>query len=150
MAQRGGAVMASLRLSADPIYSDLIPRGTADMILSMEPLESLRYLPWLKRDGIVVTATGPVRNIPDYPEIETVLARIRSLPRSHLVDAELLARRCSNPQTSNVVMVGAASHLLPIRPETIIEHIREVFARKGESVVDANLNAFRAGRETVH
>jgi indolepyruvate ferredoxin oxidoreductase beta subunit len=150
MAQRGGAVMASVRLSDEPIYSDLIPRGSADLILSMEPLESLRYLAWLKWDGIVVTATGPVRNIPDYPELETVLARIRTLPRSHLVDAEALARRCANPMTTNVVMVGAASHLLPIRPETIADHIRETFARKGESVVTDNLNAFRAGRETVH
>ena len=150
MAQRGGAVMASLRLSDEPIHSDLIPRGTADLILSMEPLESLRYLPWLKRDGIVLTAIDPIRNIPDYPDLEEVLGRIRALPRSRLVDAELRARRCANPKTSNVVMVGAASHLLPIRPETIVDHIREMFARKGESVVSENLNAFQAGRETVH
>lgn len=150
MAQRGGAVMAGLRLSDEPIHSDLIPRGSADLILGMEPLESLRYLAWLKPDGIVVTATGPVRNIPDYPDLETVLARIRTLPRSRLVDAEGLARRCANPKTSNVVMVGAASRLLPIRPETIVAEIRDMFARKGETVVRDNLNAFRAGRETAH
>jgi indolepyruvate ferredoxin oxidoreductase beta subunit len=150
MAQRGGAVMSNLRLSDGPIHSDLIPRGSADLILSMEPLESLRYLAWLKRDGTVLTATDPVRNIPDYPDLDLVLRRIRALPSARLIDAEGLARRCALLRASNVVMVGAASHLLPIRPATIAEQIRAMFAEKGEEVVALNLKAFEAGRETVH
>jgi indolepyruvate ferredoxin oxidoreductase beta subunit len=146
MSQRGGAVLANLRLSDRPIASDLIPRGSAAMILSMEPLESLRYLEFLSAGGTVVTATNPVANIPDYPPIDEVLARIHSLPHALTIDAESLARKAGSARATNMVMVGAASPLLPVSFETLEHFVQTVFAGKGAKVVETNLKALHAGR----
>jgi indolepyruvate ferredoxin oxidoreductase beta subunit len=149
MAQRGGAVMATLRLADREIASDLIPHGTASMILSVEPLESLRYLSFLAPEGTLVTSANPVRNIPDYPDLEGLLSRVRTLPRAIVVDAEKLARAAGSVRATNMVMVGAAMHLLPIQPGTIENAVRAIFARKGAEVVDINLRALRAGRDAI-
>jgi indolepyruvate ferredoxin oxidoreductase beta subunit len=146
MSQRGGAVLANLRLSDGPIASDLIPRGSAAMILSMEPLESLRYLEYLSEAGTLITATDPVANISDYPPIDEVLARIRSLPHALTIDAESLARRAGSARATNMVMVGAASPLLPVAFDTLEHFVQTVFASKGPKVVDTNLKALHAGR----
>ena len=146
MSQRGGAVLANLRLSDRPIASDLIPRGSASMILSMEPLESLRYLEFLSEGGTVITATNPVSNIPDYPPVDEVLAHVRSLPHALTVDAESLARKAGSARATNMVMVGAASPLLPVSFDTIEHFVQTVFAAKGAHVVEINLKALRAGR----
>jgi indolepyruvate ferredoxin oxidoreductase beta subunit len=149
MAQRGGAVLANLRLSDKPIASDLIPAGSAAMILSMEPLESLRYLASLRPDGALITSTTPVVNIPDYPDLAGLLAKIRGVPGSLLVDSERIAKAAGSARAANMVMVGAASHLLPVKVETMEHYIESVFKKKGEQVVEANLKAFRAGREVA-
>lgn len=149
MAQRGGAVMATLRLADQEIASDLIPRGTASIILSMEPMESLRYLPYLAPQGTLVTSANPVRNIPDYPDLDELLKHIRSLPHAIVVDAEKLARQAGSARATNMVMVGAATPLLPIKTETIEAAVRAIFARKGNEVVEVNLRALRAGREAA-
>jgi indolepyruvate ferredoxin oxidoreductase beta subunit len=149
MSQRGGAVLANLRLSDRPIASDLIPRGTAAMILSMEPLESLRYLEFLSAGGTVITATNPVANIPDYPPVDEVLARIRSLPHAVTVDAETLARKAGSARATNMVMVGAASPLLPVSFGTIEHFVQAIFASKGAKVVETNLKALHAGRDAA-
>jgi indolepyruvate ferredoxin oxidoreductase, beta subunit len=146
MSQRGGAVLANLRLSDGPIASDLIPRGSAAMILSMEPLESLRYLEFLSAGGTVITATNPVENIPDYPPLDEVLASIRRLPRAVTIDAETLARRAGSARAANMVMVGAASPLLPVSFETIEHFVQTMFAAKGATIVETNLKALHAGR----
>ncbi len=146
MAQRGGSVLAHLRMSSRPVYSDIVPVGGADLILGLEPIEGLRYLPYLKADGSIVTAVEPVRNMAAYPDLEGILAKLRSLPRAILVDAADLARRAGSAKTVNVVMVGAASHLLPIFPGRLEETIRETFAPKGPEVVSQNLQAFRLAR----
>jgi len=149
MAMRGGAVQASLRLSDEPIASDLIPSGKAHMILSMEPMEGLRYLDYLSPEGTLVTSTEPVVNIPDYPELEKVLKTARALPNSILLESERLARKAGSARASNMVMVGAATHLLPIEADILEQFIRDVFERKGEKVVETNLKAFRAGIEAA-
>ncbi len=149
MSQRGGAVLANLRLSDEPIASDLIPLGGAAMILSMEPLESLRYLQYLNPAGAIITSSDPMVNIPDYPVLDGLLASIRALPNAALVDAEQLAREAGSARATNMVMVGAASHRLPVKVETIEHFIESLFARKGEKVVETNLKAFRAGREAA-
>lgn len=149
MAQRGGAVQAHLRLSDRPIESDLIPLGTADLILSLEPVESLRYLDYLAPEGTLVTAANPFLNVSDYPDIGKVLARVRSLPRSIVVEAERLALEAGDVQTLNTVLVGAAAHLLPLPAESIEKALTGGFARKGDSVLRANLAALRAGREAA-
>ncbi len=147
MAQRGGAVLANLRLSDKPIASDLIPSGTAAMILSMEPLESLRYLSFLRPDGALITSTTPVVNIPDYPDLNELLGKIRTIPGAILVESDRLAKAAGSARAANMVMVGAASHLLPVKVETMEHYIESVFKKKGDQIVEANLKAFRAGRE---
>jgi indolepyruvate ferredoxin oxidoreductase beta subunit len=149
MSQRGGGVVTNLRLSDKPIASDLIARGSASMILSIEPLEGLRYLAYLSPDGTLVSSTNPMINIPDYPELDVLLRTIRELPHSILVDGEEIARRSGSIRATNMVMVGAASRLLPVHPETIERFIEKSFGGKGERVVETNVKAFRAGREAA-
>lgn len=149
MAQRGGAVQANLRIADHPIHSDLIAHGDADLILSMEPLESLRYLDYLSPDGTLVTSVDPVRNIDTYPDLDEIVSTLKTLPRVHLVETATLAKRSGTPLASNVVLVGAISELLPVAAASLEGRIRRMFERKGERIVDANLKAFRAGREAV-
>ena len=148
MAQRGGAVMSHLRLSDDMIPGDLVPRGGADMVLSVEPLESLRYTEYLKPDGICVSASAAFENIPNYPSLETVISRVESLPNSRLVDAASLAKEVGNRRAVNMVMVGAASTFLPLPQKTLESAITSLFSRKGEKIVEMNIKAFRSGRDT--
>jgi indolepyruvate ferredoxin oxidoreductase beta subunit len=149
MSQRGGAVQANLRIADSPIGSDLIPRGRATMILSMEPMESLRYLEFLSPDGTLITSSKPVLNIAQYPDLDEVLDAIRKLPHSILVDADRLAREAGAARSTNMVIVGAAAGLLPIEPVVIERFILKKFRNKGDKVVDINLKAFRAGREAA-
>ena len=149
MSQRGGAVLANLRMGSAPVASDLVPLGCASMILSMEPLESLRYLAYLSPAGTVVTSTVPVRNIPDYPDLERLVGAIRSLPHAILIDGERVARTSGSARAANMALVGAASRLLPLDSATIERCIAARFAPKGQSVVDLNLKAFHAGREAA-
>ncbi len=149
MAQRGGAVTAHLRLAAQPIASDLVPRGRASLILSLEPLESLRYLEYLSPNGILITASRPVANIADYPDLDELLTTIHALPRAFVIDAAALAKRAGLPQATNMVMAGAASMWLPLSPSAIERSITRRFAAKGAAVVEKNLAAFRAGRQHV-
>ena len=149
MAQRGGGVVTNLRLSDKPIASDLIARGSASMILSIEPLEGLRYLDYLSPNGTLVSSTNPLVNIPDYPELNRLLETLRALPRRVLVDGEEIARRSGSILAANVAMVGAASRLLPVQLETIERFIQKSFSSKGERIVETNLKAFRSGREAA-
>jgi indolepyruvate ferredoxin oxidoreductase beta subunit len=149
MSQRGGEVQANLRLSDQPIASDLIPRGTASLVLSMEPLESLRYLPYLAETGTVLTSTDAVKNFESYPDMDGLLAQIRTLPHAILIDAERLARQAGSARATNMVMVGAASHLLPVKLATLEHFVRTLFAAKGTKVIETNLKALVAGREAA-
>lgn len=148
MAQRGGAVLAHMRISKKFIESDLIPKGAADVILSMEPMESLRYMDYLNPEGSLITASEPVVNIPDYPEISMIHKVINNYNNSILIDTKLLAKEAGSPRAVNIVMVGALSTLLPIKEESYIEAITEKFIPKGEMIVDSNLKAFSLGRTT--
>ncbi|MDR1414627.1 MAG: indolepyruvate oxidoreductase subunit beta [Odoribacteraceae bacterium] len=151
MSQRGGDVQSHLRLSDRPIYSDLIALGTADLILSVEPMEALRYLPYLKDNGHVVTSSAPMVNIPDYPDEERLMTVLRSLPRRVIVDADALSRESAGtPIAGNVVMLGAASPFIDIPFEFLERGIEDIFARKGDKVVESNLKALRAGRDFAH
>jgi len=148
MAQRGGSVLAHLRLSDRPIHSNLIPLGSASMILAMEPLELLRYLPWLDpATGWAVANAVPIRTIPSYPNPAAVEAEIRRLPRHCLIDADAVARDRGAPRAVNMAMLGAASRFLPLPAEALESAIAAQFGRKGEAVVAANQAVFRAGRD---
>ena len=146
MSQRGGDVQSNLRLSSDPIYSDLIPKGGADLIISLEPMEALRYLPYLKEDGWIVTSNKPFVNIPNYPAIEEVIKHIEAIEHHVLVDVEELAKEAGAPtQAANMVLLGAAIPMLGIDHDKIIEGVRRIFARKGEAIVNSNIAAIEAG-----
>ena len=146
MSQRGGDVQSNLRLSSEPIYSDLIPKGGADIIISLEPMEALRYLPYLKPVGWIVTSSKPFVNIPNYPELEEVLAHIQGLEHHVLIDVETLAKEAGAPaQAANMVLLGAAIPMLGIDHDKIIEGVSRIFARKGEAVVNSNIAAIEAG-----
>lgn len=147
MSQRGGAVQSHLRISEKEIASDLIPEGTADIIISVEPMESLRYLPWLKTDGWVVTNTTPFVNIPDYPEMKDLMAEIEKLPHQISLNADELARQVKSPRSSNMVVLGAASPFLDIPYESLENGIKKIFGRKGDKVVQLNIEALKAGRD---
>lgn len=146
MAQRGGAVMSHLRLSDEDIPGDLVGKGSADMILSMEPLEAMRYLEYLKQDGKIVTATAPVVNIPNYPDESKVLAAVEATGAAVKVDAKAIAKEAGNMKAANMAMVGAASNFIPVSKENLEQAIKNMFNSKGEAVIEQNINAFRAGR----
>ncbi len=147
MSQRGGDVQSNLRISSQPIASDLIGLGAADMIVSLEPMEALRYLEYLRPDGWVITNTNPFVNIGDYPEAEKLMAELDALPHVVAFDMDAMAKEVASPRASNIVLLGACSPMVDIAPELIERSIAEVFAAKGEKVVEANIKAFRAGRE---
>lgn len=147
MSQRGGAVYSHLRISDQPISSDLIAGGSADLILSVEPMESLRYLPYLSKTGYLVTNICPFVNIPNYPDLELILTEIRKLPHFIAIDADAIAREVGNSRASNMVMLGAASPFIDIEFSKIENGIRLIFGRKGENVINLNLDALRRGRQ---
>ena len=146
MSQRGGDVQSDLRLSTEPVFSDQIPLGDADLILSMEPMEALRYLPWLSESGVVVTSSRPLVNIPDYPDEAALLAELDALPRVVRLDIEGLARELQSPRSANMILLGMAAPYIPLLSEEQLRAALEsVFGRKGPDVVQANLRAFEAG-----
>lgn len=145
MSQRGGAVVSHLRIADRPIASDLIPLGGADVILSVEPMESLRYLPFLSENGWLVSNSTMFKNIPDYPAFELIEKEIRQLPHSVLLDADTISRSMGNPRGSNMVILGAASPYLQLTREEIVTGIEMIFKRKGPEVVRLNITAFEAG-----
>jgi indolepyruvate ferredoxin oxidoreductase, beta subunit len=147
MSQRGGDVQSHLRLSDKQVSSDLIPHGKADLIISVEPMESLRYLPWLSAKGWLVTNSNPFDNIPDYPSIDAIISEIKKIRNHIIIDADLIAKECGSSRSGNMVILGAASPFIDMSPDSLEEAIRQLFERKGEEVVELNIKAFRAGRK---
>ncbi|MFO7755669.1 MAG: indolepyruvate oxidoreductase subunit beta [Bacteroidales bacterium] len=149
MSQRGGDVQSHFRLSDRPVASDLIPYGQADLILSVEPMESLRYLPWLSKEGWLVTNSNPFVNIPEYPDADKLMEEIRKVKNNLIVDADKIARETGSGRAANIVMLGAASHFIQLPLESLENAIRKLFARKGEEIIELNLKALSAGREQL-
>ncbi|HEY9115305.1 MAG TPA: indolepyruvate oxidoreductase subunit beta [Bacteroidales bacterium] len=148
MSQRGGDVQSHLRLSSGNIASDLIPEGKADLVISIEPLESLRYINMLnKESGWLISSMNPVKNVKNYPSLEKVLSEIWKLPRYITIDSEKVAKEQGSIKTANIVVLGAASPFLGLKIESFEKAIEEMFSGKGEEMVRINLKAFRAGRE---
>ena len=146
MSQRGGDVQSNLRLSTDPIYSDLIPMGGTDVVISMEPMESLRYLPYLSKSGTIVTSSKPFINIPNYPDEAALNAKLDALPSMVKLDIESIAKDAGNARGANMVLLGMAAPFIEIvTVEQLRDAIAVVFARKGEKVVEGNLKAFDMG-----
>jgi indolepyruvate ferredoxin oxidoreductase beta subunit len=148
MSQRGGDVQSHLRISDKPVLSDLIPYGKADLIISVEPMESLRYLPWLSEKGWIVTNSNAFINIPDYPSLEEILNGIKQIKNHIIIDADGIAKASGSARSGNIVILGAASPFIDMPFGSLENAIRKLFARKGDQVVDANLKALIAGRES--
>jgi len=146
MSQRGGDVQSNLRLSSDPISSDLIALGSADVIISMEPMEALRYLPFLKKDGWIITSSTPFVNIPNYPDMDKLKADYERLPHVVMLDIEQMAKDNGVPRSANIILLGAAQHALGIEVEKLEDALRSVFGRKGDKVVEQNIKALALGR----
>ena len=149
MSQRGGDVQSNLRLSDQPIASDLIPLGQADLIISLEPMEALRYLPYLKKDGWLVTNSQPFINIPNYPEMGNVNEELEKLPHKVVLDVEAIAKEVGSVRAANIVMLGAAAPFIGIEYDKIADGIRRIFGRKGEEIVEMNLKALKAGYDVA-
>ena len=150
MSQRGGDVQSNLRLSTEPIHSDLIKQGAADLIISMEPMEALRYLPYLNKEGWVVTSSHPFKNIPNYPEEEALMQELNNLPQVAALPIEDVAKKNNLPKSANVVLLGmAAKYIEILTPEQLRESIARVFAAKGEKIVEANQQAFDLGLNAI-
>jgi indolepyruvate ferredoxin oxidoreductase beta subunit len=149
MSQRGGDVQSHLRVSEKEIFSDLVPCGSADLILSVEPMESLRYLPYLSQEGWLITNTRPFKNIPNYPDEDAVIKEITALPQHIALDADTIASELGAVRAANMVMLGAASPFIDLSFEKLKEGIQFIFGRKGEKIVETNLNALDAGRKVA-
>jgi len=147
MSQRGGAVQSHLRISDKPVSSDLIPAGDCDMILSVEPMESLRYLPFMASTGWLITNARPFVNIEDYPDEKSLFDEIRSVKNHRLLDADAIAVELGSPKVSNIVMLGAASEYLNMPAGSLEKALSTIFGRKGEAVINLNLSALAAGRD---
>lgn len=147
MSQRGGDVQSNLRISDRPIASDLIPTGKCDLIISLEPMEGLRYLPYLSSDGWLVTNEAPFINIPDYPQEEEIQAELNKLPRKIILNVDKIAKEVGSIRVANMVLLGATIPFLGIDYEKIQASIREIFEQKGESIVEMNLKALAAGKD---
>ncbi len=146
MAQRGGVVQSHLRYADRPLHANLVRRGTAELILSLEPMEALRYLEYLAPSGAIVTSTAPLVNIPDYPDEKVVLGEVEKQPTSRLIDASALAVEAGAIQAANMVMLGAGSPFLGLPEDALIAAIGTFFSAKGDAVIETNVRAFRLGR----
>lgn len=150
MSQRGGDVQSNLRLSTDEIYSDLIAQGAADLIISMEPMEALRYIGYMHAEGCVVTSSHPFKNIPNYPDEEALMAELQALPHTAILPIEDVARENSLPKSANIILLGmAAKYIEILSAEALRESIAHVFASKGAAVVEQNQRAFDLGLNAV-
>lgn len=147
MSQRGGAVQSHVRISDKQIFSDLIPLGKADMILSVEPMELLRYLPYLKPNGWLITDSEPFINNKNYPTEETLFKEIEQHPNNIIVEATEIAKRLGNSKAANMVLLGAASSLIPLSDESLLKAIKALFQRKSERIISLNIEAFNAGKK---
>jgi len=146
MSQRGGEVQSNLRLSDKEIHSDLIPYGEADMIIAVEPMESLRHLPMLSKKGWIITNTTAFVNIPNYPDKEALMDEIGKIPNHIALDADTIAKDVGASKSANMVVLGAASPFINIDYSLLENGIRRLFITKGEDVVNFNLAAMKAGR----
>lgn len=149
MSQRGGAVQAHLRLSDAPVESPQVPEGGADLLVGVEPVETLRNLDWLRAGGRVLSAVAPVENVASYPPLERVLAALRALPNALLLDARELAKHAGSTRAENLVLAGAAAALLPISPDGARAALADFTARWSARDREAGALAFEAGLEAV-
>lgn len=148
MSQRGGAVQSHFRVSSDEIFSDLIPKGKADLIIAVEPMESIRYKYMISRDGWIITNEAPFNNIPDYPDLGELKNEVKTIPNHVMLDADKIAKDLKSPKSVNIVVLGAAAPHLDIEIDKLENAIRKVFGKKGDEIVNKNIDALRSDQCT--
>lgn len=146
MSQRGGAVQSHVRISDQRIYSDLIPMGQADLILSVEPMELLRYIPYLNKKGWIVTDSSTFENILDYPDKHDLFKQIKTYHNHIIINAKQEAKKLGNSKVANMILLGAASSFLPLKEDSLIQAIRFFFKGKSQKIADTNVKAFEVGQ----
>ena len=149
MSQRGGSVHAQVCFAEVPLTSPIIDEGCADLLISLEPLEALRYVAMLRMDGHLVVSEEPQMSMDGYPPLDDVYAALKKVRGCHLLDTEELARRLNHRQAGGMALLGMASKYLPVTDEVWRKVIFERFEAKGARVTDKNLEAFEAGRGLV-
>lgn len=147
MSQRGGAVQSHVRISDTEIYSDLIPQEKADLILSVEPMELLRYIPFLKKEGWLITDSNTFINISNYPDKKDLYKKIKSHPNNIILNATDVAKKLGNSKAANMVLLGAASSLIPLSEESMLGAVRKLFQKKSERIINLNIKAFQTGKK---
>lgn len=146
MSQRGGSVVTHVRMG-EKVYSPLIMEGTADIIMAFEELEGLRWLKYLKQDGVIIVNTQQILPMPvivgnaKYPE--AVCSEIQRLGvDNYALDAADIAGKLGNSKAANVVLIGALAKKLDFPKEHWLEAIR---ANVKTAFLEMNLSAFEAG-----
>src|SRR5512136_2363249 len=146
MAQRGGSVESHIRI--DGLFGPLIPPGHADLLISFDLLEALRYSHYLKKDGkmvvnrhLVLPTSVFTLNLP-APTHDEIIGSLKTHALC-LLDADKIAEEAGNPLSQNVVMLGAASSSIPLRPESLVDAVKRLVPKK---TVDINVKAFELGR----
>jgi indolepyruvate ferredoxin oxidoreductase beta subunit len=147
MSQRGGAVQCHVRISDKEIFSDLIPEGKADLILSVEPMELLRYMPFLNKYGWLVTDSHPFINTDNYPEKKELFEQIKKHPYHVIINATEIAKKIGNSKVANMVLLGAAAAIIPLSEESLLEAIKKLFQHKSEKIISLNFEAFFEGKK---
>ena len=147
MSQRGGDVQSNLRISSEPIHSDLIPLGSANVIISLEPMEALRYMPYLAPDGWVITSSKPFINIPNYPEQELLEKELAKIKNIVLIDTAQIAADNNIARSENMVLLGGAVDAIGLPMEMILNSVKRIFASKGDAVIEQNIKAVMLGYE---
>lgn len=149
MAQRGGGVVSHVRISDSPIHSDMIPIGQCDIILGVEPIEALRYTNYMHKDAFIIANTEPLVNIPNYPDLEKIISKIKSNPKNITLNATQLAKKAGHANAQNIVLLGALSKFIDVEEEKLLKWIKELFKAKGDKIVQLNLDAFQFGKEAT-
>lgn len=148
MAQRGGSVVSQVRFG-EKVYSPIIKKGDANLILAFEKLEAARWLGYLKKDGMMIINDERVDPLPvmsgdmQYPQ--DIAEKVgEKVPNTVVVDATTIASCCGSPRAANIVLVGILSRAMSLPAELVEEAIREMLPA---IVLDMNLKAFREGLE---
>jgi len=147
MSQRGGAVQCHVRISDKEIYSDLIPEGETDLILSAEPMELLRHIPFLKKNGWIITDSSTFENIVNYPDKHDLYKQIKTHYNHIIINAKSCAKDMGNTKVCNMILLGAAAEHLPLEEEKLLRAIRYLFRDKSEKIILKNIDAFKEGQK---
>ena len=147
MAQRGGSVESHIRIDGE--FGPLIAPGQADLLISFDLLEALRYSHYLKPSGKMVVNRHLVLPTSVYtqklvaPSEEEIITALKKYELC-LLDADKIATDAGSPLSQNVVMLGAASKWMPLKPAALLESVRKLVPKK---TVEINTKAFEMGRD---